>query len=414
MSLFRPEALDWLENSQHGESLSIREFAFGWLTLGALAIPGIVLAFLYFAHYAKTERAVGVLLPKSGLTQIVAPRLGTVEQSFVKEGELVAVGAPLLHIRTAGQELAGGGGAARLVIEELERSLQRADQQRARRVELDATERGQLAREIVSLRQQLAELTARVEHQGARVKLLRAQVARRKKLSDEGIYAEATVDYERLQLRAAQEQQAALRAQRSQLAAQLEARETDAEAQPTRQRYRLSQLDEEVATLRRQLVQHRTEEGYTLTAPVAGRVATLRVSVGETVTTTEPLLTIVPPQSELQAELYVPTDARGSLRIGQEVLLQYRAFPPREYGAQKGEVIEISATTVLPGELRVPLPQPEPVYRVRVALENQRVTVRGVEKPLQPEMLLDAELVSERRRVIAWLFGPLLNARDRS
>jgi membrane fusion protein len=49
----------------------------------------------------------------------------------------------------------------------------------------------------------------------------------------------------------------------------------------------------------------------------------------------------------------------------------------------------------------------EPFYRINVSLARQTVTAYGEAVPLQPGMLLEADVVLERRRLVEWMLEPL-------
>ncbi|HEY5808114.1 MAG TPA: secretion protein HlyD, partial [Povalibacter sp.] len=78
-----------------------------------------------------------------------------------------------------------------------------------------------------------------------------------------------------------------------------------------------------------------------------------------------------------------------------------------------GAITEISRTLLAPNELDGPIIADEPVYRVTVVLERQDVNTGGVSLPLQSGMQLDADVLLARRRLIEWLFEPLLTVTKR-
>ena len=55
----------------------------------------------------------------------------------------------------------------------------------------------------------------------------------------------------------------------------------------------------------------------------------------------------------------------------------------------------------------------EPVYRVTVRLPRQAVQAYGQAMPLQAGMVLDADIRIDRRRLIEWVFDPLLSITGR-
>jgi membrane fusion protein len=59
------------------------------------------------------------------------------------------------------------------------------------------------------------------------------------------------------------------------------------------------------------------------------------------------------------------------------------------------------------------LPVKEAVYRVDVTLERQNVAALGQEVPLRPGMLVNADILLERRTLLEWLFEPVLQLKGR-
>jgi membrane fusion protein len=97
---------------------------------------------------------------------------------------------------------------------------------------------------------------------------------------------------------------------------------------------------------------------------------------------------------------------------GQTVAIKYAAFPYQKFGVQRARVERIETTVLSPEELRTPVSSQEPVYRMVAALDAQSVRAYGKSYPLQLGMLLEAEIVLERRTILQWMLEPLygLNA----
>ena len=60
-----------------------------------------------------------------------------------------------------------------------------------------------------------------------------------------------------------------------------------------------------------------------------------------------------------------------------------------------------------------PLTAREPVYRVDVKLERQNVTALDQDYNLRPGMLVNADLLLERRTLLEWIFEPVLRLKGR-
>jgi membrane fusion protein len=113
--------------------------------------------------------------------------------------------------------------------------------------------------------------------------------------------------------------------------------------------------------------------------------------------------------SPLQAELLVPSRAIGFVTRGTPVVLRYQAYPYQKFGLQMGHVKTVSGSVITPAEATVllGLQITEAMYRVDVELDAQAIQAYGKSEGLKPGMVIDADLMLDRRRLIEWVFEPL-------
>ncbi len=57
--------------------------------------------------------------------------------------------------------------------------------------------------------------------------------------------------------------------------------------------------------------------------------------------------------------------------------------------------------------------QGEPFYRITVKLARQAITAYGKPEALKPGMLLEADVLGEKRRLIEWVFEPLYSLKGK-
>ena len=119
-----------------------------------------------------------------------------------------------------------------------------------------------------------------------------------------------------------------------------------------------------------------------------------------------------PTDSVLQAELFVPTRAIGFVETGQAVRILYEAFPYQHFGTYGGRIVKVSQTILTSADAAGPIELKEPAYRVTVALDRPDIDAYGKRMPLQPDMLLKADIILERRSLMSWLLNPLLQRPD--
>jgi len=70
------------------------------------------------------------------------------------------------------------------------------------------------------------------------------------------------------------------------------------------------------------------------------------------------------------------------------------------------------ASLPLPESMKA-TPSAEPLYPITVALDQQTVQAYGQAQPLVPGMQLEADVLLDRRRLIEWIFEPLLSVTGR-
>jgi membrane fusion protein len=169
------------------------------------------------------------------------------------------------------------------------------------------------------------------------------------------------------------------------------------------------------ANLEQRIIDAEAHRVQWVVSPVAGRVAALPVAAGQPVTAGATVAVVVPKEAKLEAELLAPSRAAGFIRTGQDVRLMLQAFPHQRFGTQKGKINAISNTVLGPAEISIPgLKIEEPVFRVRVGLTRESIDAYGETIPLQPGMLLTADIVFDRRSLVEWLFDPLFAVARRS
>lgn len=132
---------------------------------------------------------------------------------------------------------------------------------------------------------------------------------------------------------------------------------------------------------------------------------------GQTVDTTRPLVSIVPMGARLQAHLVAPSSAVGFVKIGETVLLRYQAYPYQKFGHYRGRVVSISKTALPNNQIdtlgHIADGSSQPMYLIIVNLCRQTIEAYGKPQPLQAGMLLQADILQDRRRLYEWALDPL-------
>ena len=170
----------------------------------------------------------------------------------------------------------------------------------------------------------------------------------------------------------------------------------------------------EVNELKRQVHNLRSQSGYQVRAPISGTVSGLLLKTGSSITPDSFLLSIVPADLSLMAEMYVPSNSIGFIKQNLDVNLRYFAYPYEKFGSYKATVSNISKTVILPKDHFDRSGLDVPAYSVYLQLEHQYVKSESDIFPLYPGMQVEVYLASERRTLAEWFFRPLFSISSRN
>jgi membrane fusion protein len=247
--------------------------------------------------------------------------------------------------------------------------------------------------------------------QRARIELAEAAVKRASQLLAKGYFSAEMTQQKQADLL---DQRNRLRSlERDQLSVTRELHTTKSEltSLPLRQQNQLAQIERLLTNTDQEWTESEAKRRIAIPAPQSGIATALTAEVGQTVDGAKPLVSIIPSGAILQAHLYAPSRAVGFIRPADRVLLRYQAFPYQKFGHTRGIVASVSRTALSPSEIAgVPTAangSGEPLYRITVIVERQSIVAYGEAQPLQAGMLVDADILQEKRKLYEWVLEPL-------
>lgn len=415
MPLFRAESEEARARAWLGRVVLVRPLSFTLTTVAAIAMAACLAAYFVLGDYTRKARVVGSLAPAEGLVRVVAQQTGRVEGLEVAEGREVVRDEVLLSVVDArGNDAVPDPGDA--IARRIRARRTALDQQRGFVMAALDMERSALAQRRGGLVRELDLLEREIEAQAARAALADRTLDRARRLGDVGFVSAAGIDRE---TEGALEQESRLQAlRRSRLAL---ARERDALAfeiasAQARGEAQLAALELQRAALEQERIERELANRIDVIAPAPGIVATVMVEPGQAVSAGTTLATIIPAGAPLEAHLYAPSRSIGFVRPGQEVLLRFPSYPHQKFGLHRGTIASISRSASAPAELGFAPPDGsrEPLYRIKVTLGSQTIEAYGRPEPLRAGMQVEADVLLDRRRLIEWIFEPLLSLAGRA
>jgi len=160
----------------------------------------------------------------------------------------------------------------------------------------------------------------------------------------------------------------------------------------------------QVKHLELEIKNHQQNKYLLVKAPVTGIVTNILLKKGQFVSSSQPLLQVIPEHSQLIAQLNVPTHQIGFLKKGDSVYLKYDAFPAEHFGMYKAVIKEISLNVLTDSDEKKPIRVGQPYYKISAQLDKTQLVIHGEKKPLIYGMTLTGIIPGEKRKIWQWIF----------
>lgn len=301
-------------------------------------------------------------------------------------------------------------------------STLRADQKRLT-ADMD-TVRVQSRQQLDALRKQRAVVAGQLVHLDGQATIQRQQIALQETmlakvepLLAKGYISAFQVQQQQSTLLSSRADLESLARQRADIEQQLSGLDAQIADNPLQLASRLSELGGQVSNGQQALASAEAERSLVLLAPDAGTVSSVVLREGQSASSGQTVVSIIPEGSPLLAQFLVKSDASGFVRPGDRVALHLQAYPYQKFGIQKGTVKAVSQSALSPEQAMTLLGQPqveqEPVYLVEVGMERQAIEAYGRNEQLHPGMMVDADILLDKRALYEWMFEPVLAAKQK-
>ena len=402
------------------------------------AIIGFFVFLMVWAGFSQIDevtRGDGKAIPSSKLQKIQNLEGGIVAELFVKEGQIVEAGAPLIRLDdTRFVSNAGETEALRLAMQlRVERLsaqvddrplnipddvLKAAPSQAANERSLYESRRQQLKDEVGGLQEQLVqrqqelrEFTSKQSQYRNQLSLQRQEINMSEPLVAQG--AVSPVEVLRLK-RAEMETRGQLDATTLAIPrAESAIKEVQRKIDETRGKVRseaLTQLNEARTELNKAESTGRALEDRVsrtlVTSPVRGIVKQLLVNtVGGVIQPGSDMVEIVPLDDTLLVEAKIRPQDIAFLHPGQEAVVKFTAYDYTVYGGLKARLERIGADTITDEDKKT-------TYYM-ITLRTDRSHLGTDEKPLLiiPGMVASVDIITGKKSILSYLLKPIIKAR---
>ena len=410
--MFRQEAIDALREKFLGEATIARPLPMWAMTLLAVGAAALMIAVAIWGQYTRRERVDGFLQLDVGAAKISITDAGRVTELLVKEGQEVKAGEPMLRL-SLDRSTASNLSASAMATGELSQRRGSLEKEQEQIRELAVQQLQQVKKRIDDIKREITQIEQEIKLQGQRVASAKEQAKRFQQLAKEKFVSDIVARQKQDDATDQEIRVQTLKRQKSTLERDLSTAQLEEPAIALRARSQEEQKTREISVVQQSLTQEETKRDTVIQAPITGIVTNIAIASGQSVTADSPFATILPAGSKLQAEMLVPTRAIGFVTKGKDVVMRYEAFPFERFGQYHGVIAEVSQTVWSPGDKIGPLAVREAAYRIIVKLDKQTVAAMGQEIPLRSGMLVNADILLDKRSLLEWVFEPLLQMRSR-
>lgn len=412
--LFRKEVIEANKTKWTGDIILTRPFSFTFLTICAFLIALILVAFSILGSYTKRSTVQGQLIPESGLIQVYTTQSGTILKKNIHEGKLVKKGDILFTISTESYNEQGSITTALTKHTQLKEKSIQSEISRKRLIHND--EKKTIENQIDLLHGSLVKVNKLINNQKQRVNLAQINQKRYEKILHENAISHEEFEAKKIDYLDQLTQYESLQREKESLEKQLKEQQISLLGLNNRQDNEIEELERLFSSNAQELIEMQSRQNTSIKATTSGIVGTLNAESGQFVDFSKPLLSILPENTPLIAQLYVPSRAIGFVKEGDLVLLRYQAYPYQKFGHAKAHVLSVAKTALASQDIKTigtisPQEQlnNEPVYLVRVKLDKQVVKAYGKNMPLQVGMTLEGDIMHEKRKLYEWVLEPLFS-----
>jgi len=408
--LFRKEAVQHATRRLSGDVILATPLSVKTLGLLCAVIVFAAAGFAATATYARKASVAGWLVPDQGVIRVPSYATGLLQVLHVKEGDEVEKGTRIAEISLSTEMATGNLGD--VIAKGLSAETEAARTRAAAALQRLEAESKQLEARIKALGKELEQTRHQAKLQENRIAIAQQDVERGAILAKKGLSSNR--DNERRNTTLLSEQQELANYTRQAAALEKEILDIDSrmKAIPIEITAAEAEADTADASLKQRVADAEARRLYYVTAPITGRIAALPVFTGQTVSAGGTIVVMLPTSGRLEAELLVPSRGIGFVKPGQEIQIMLDAFPHQRFGTVRGEVKTVSSTVLGQSEISIPgLTIREPMFRIRASLSREIMEAYGEKIPMQPGMLVSADIVFDRRSLLRWLFDPIYAVR---
>lgn len=400
-----------------GEILISRPLSFWWYAIFFLSLALSIICLLVFGVYSERVTVMGELEPENGIVSICPSSSGSVKSIRVKEGAVIKKDEILATITN--KKI--GFNKKDLFLEQSKNDAEIMRSYIFEKKRLDGlvkADEDQRASNIMLLEEEVNSTGKQIEDQKKIIEIAVENYEKNKYLFEQGFISKLAAQQKLqdvIRERSVLEQHLiASKRARNELSTQR--RDVSIAAAKYASQYAV--LDRSMAELGNSNLSNQFVREFNIIAPQDGIITGVTVHEGQDIGNNNCIMKVIPSNSKLVASLHAPSRSIGMVKVNDRVAIRYDAFPYQKFGQKEGRIISISSSSE--SDIRVKFninadgENKTGYYKLKVAIEDQSIQLNNSKIDLRPGMILEADLLQEKKPLYRWLLLPLEGVLNKS
>ena len=387
---------------------------------------------MYFTQIDQLVRGIGRVIPSKKIQTIQNLEGGIVSKVWIKEGDKVQIDDILLELdkknfESKEQENSLKIYALKAKILRLEAEakgkklilkkgvLRENLKQELRLYNVNknalAQELSILKKQLFQKRNELKEKKAQKEHLEDRLELTKQEVQMKKDLLAQLVGSRNELNLAQQKLSSIEGEQSATQLAIPRLVSVIE--EVKTQIKQSKVKFQKKAIEaltiakNELARLKQMNISKKDRVSRaTVRSPVTGVVQRLFFNtIGGVVKAGEEIIEIVPSDEGLVIQTKIRPADIAFIRLGQEVIVRFTAYDFSIYGSLKGEVIHISADTIIDETDR------KSYYQIEIKTQKNYLGNKKNSLKIRTGMVATVDIISGKQRVMDYVLKPILRAK---
>jgi HlyD family type I secretion membrane fusion protein len=400
------------------------------LTYIIISIFTVAMIWSYIGKIDIIATARGKLIPASHTKKIQSLEAGVIEKFFVADGDVVEKGDVLIKLNPTEAKadinrLQSEIKAQKIAVRRLNALLTETPEANFLKQENDGDlyplHKNLLNSELANKNSQINVLNSQIEESKSQLITINSEIkkidkilpsmieraSRRKKLVEQGYYAEITYMEMQEQVISTKEEKNVLSNKKNETKARIASLEKEISQYKAKFNNDISQkltdTEEKLNSYRQELIKAEEIEKRTyLKSPIDGIVQELKIhTVGGVIKPADEIMSVIPINYKIEADVMVENKDIGFVSQDQIAEIKIDSFPFTKYGTIDGKVRVLSNDAVEKEKIGL-------VFPAKITMLDNKIMVNDKEILLKPGMSVTAEIKTGKRRVIEYILSPII------